>query len=85
MDFAHVFQVNGGHLGCTSHPDAGEYPQYSLTVLMDTDNVGVAVGFPLPATVQYLFFDLLYVFPVLHPPFRFTVEHMVGIHPGVTW
>ena len=44
----------------------------SLTVLMDADNVGVAVGFPLIATVQDLLFEL-HVFPVLHPPFWFQV------------
>ena len=40
----------------------------SLTVLTDADNLGVAVGFSLPATVQDLLFELQ-VFPVLHPPF----------------
>jgi hypothetical protein len=42
-------------------------------VLMDAENVGVTVGFPLLATIQYLLLDLL-VFPVLHPPFGFPVE-----------
>ena len=41
-------------------------------MLMDADNVGVAVAFPLTAPVQELLFEL-HVFPVLHPPFRFPV------------
>ena len=40
----------------------------TLTVLMDANNLGVAVGFPLTAIVQDLLFEL-HVFPVLHPPF----------------
>jgi hypothetical protein len=54
----------------------------SLTVFIEADSVGVADGFPLPATIQDLLFDL-HVFPVLRPPFWFPVEH-VGIQPGVT-
>ena len=40
----------------------------SPTVLLDPENVGVAVGFPLPATIQDLQSELQ-VFPVSRPPF----------------
>jgi hypothetical protein len=46
----------------------------SLTGLMDADSVGMVVGLPLPATIQFLFFEL-YVFPVFHPPCLSPVEH----------
>ena len=39
----------------------------SLAVLFDAENVGVAVVFPLLATVQDLYSER-HVFPVLHPP-----------------
>jgi hypothetical protein len=45
-----------------------------LSVLMDADSVGVAVRLPLPATIQDMLFEL-HVFPVLHPPVLFPVEH----------
>jgi hypothetical protein len=53
---------------------ASESLHSSLTVLINADSVGMAVGFPLPATIQDLLFEL-HVFPVLHPPFLFPVEH----------
>jgi hypothetical protein len=74
LDLAYVLLVNGGHVWFTIlHLPAtrmSESIHSSLTVLIDADNVGVAVGFPLPATVPYLLFDLL-VFPVLHTLFDF--------------
>ena len=52
-DIACVLPVDGGHLGFTSHPTS-ESIHRSLTVLMDAENVGVTVRFPLLATFQDL-------------------------------
>ena len=46
----------------------------SPTVLLDPENVKVAVGIQLPATVQDLQSELQ-VFPVSRPPFWFPVKH----------
>ena len=70
-DIAFVLPVNGGYVWFTSNPDVGDT---TPTVLLDPENVGVAVGIPLPAAIQDLQSELQ-VFPVSRPPFWFPVEH----------
>jgi hypothetical protein len=55
----YLLLVNGCHLVCNSRPAVSESVHTSLIVLLDPENVRVAVGISLPqAQIQYILYEL---------------------------
>ena len=75
---AYVLPVYSSHVWFTGYADIGEYSYTSPTVLLDPENVGVAVGISLLSHTQAEIYDIAYVLPVSGSHLWFTSHPDVG-------